>query len=172
MNENESIAKSVAAETAAMFPGWVPPLDDLPGEIWKPIPGFEGRHEVSNMGRVKNPKRKIVRTNRWKTPYQVRKQPGIRKQGLMGKAPYRFVSLWVAKSNRMATFHVHRLVLEAFVGPRPKGCNANWLDGNRQNNRLDNLEWRARGKLNQQEAIAAKLIADSIAGLKQVGMIA
>lgn len=36
---------------------------------------------------------------------------------------------------------VHSLVLEAFVGPRPAGMQACHFDGNKENNRLDNLRW-------------------------------
>lgn len=36
---------------------------------------------------------------------------------------------------------VHRLVLETFVGPCPLGMEACHFDGNRQNNRLENLRW-------------------------------
>ncbi len=37
--------------------------------------------------------------------------------------------------------YVHRLVLEAFVGECPDGCEAAHLDGNQVNNALDNLAW-------------------------------
>jgi hypothetical protein len=42
---------------------------------------------------------------------------------------------------RKYTKFVHRLVLEAFVGPCPPGCESRHLDGNPANNRLDNLRW-------------------------------
>lgn len=29
-------------------------LEDLPGEIWKDIKGYEGYYQVSNMGRIKS----------------------------------------------------------------------------------------------------------------------
>ena len=35
----------------------------------------------------------------------------------------------------------HRLVLEAFVGPRPEGMECRHLSGNPQNNSVDNLCW-------------------------------
>jgi hypothetical protein len=39
---------------------------------------------------------------------------------------------------------VHRLVLEAFVGPCPEGMECRHKDGNPGNNRLDNLAWGTR----------------------------
>src|SRR5215471_1608313 len=39
---------------------------------------------------------------------------------------------------------VHRLILEAFVGPCPKGMEARHLNGDRQDNRLVNLAWGTR----------------------------
>lgn len=43
--------------------------------------------------------------------------------------------------DRYSTFQVHRLILEAFVGPCPAGMEACHNDGNPINNRLDNLRW-------------------------------
>jgi hypothetical protein len=37
--------------------------------------------------------------------------------------------------------YVHQLVLEAFVGPRPPGHQANHKSGSKCDNRLENLEW-------------------------------
>lgn len=39
---------------------------------------------------------------------------------------------------------IHRLVLEVFIGPCPEGMEACHGDGNRANNRLDNLRWDTR----------------------------
>jgi len=42
---------------------------------------------------------------------------------------------------RDRTYRVHRLILEAFVGPCPSGMQCRHLDGDSLNNRLDNLCW-------------------------------
>jgi hypothetical protein len=42
------------------------------------------------------------------------------------------------------TRHVHRLVLEAFLGPCPEGMECCHDDGRPENNRLDNLRWDTR----------------------------
>ena len=41
----------------------------------------------------------------------------------------------------MKTIKTHRLVLEAFIGPRPQGFECNHIDGRKKNNPLSNLEW-------------------------------
>ena len=68
-------------------------------------------------------------------------RPGIRKQSTHPNG-YKQVSL--SKGNRQRTHKVHRLVLEAFVGPCPEGmesCHANDIPGD---NRLENLRWGTR----------------------------
>ena len=46
----------------------------------------------------------------------------------------------------------HVWVLEAFVGPRPKGAVARHLNDNRHDNRLENLMWGSRSE-NAQDAV-------------------
>ncbi len=43
--------------------------------------------------------------------------------------------------NTDGTFMVHHLVADAFIGPRPEGMQINHIDGNRNNNRKENLEY-------------------------------
>lgn len=52
---------------------------------------------------------------------------------------YRIVGLM--REGRQFSRRVHRLVLEAFVGPCPEGMEGCHEDGNRSNNRLTNLRW-------------------------------
>ena len=88
-------------------------------EIWKPSLTHPGRYEVSNLGRVRTVPRIL--------------KPGFTVHG------YPQVCQWEdgVCSNRA----VHRLVLEAFVGPRPEGFVCAHLDGNPKNNNIDNLAW-------------------------------
>ncbi len=60
----------------------------------------------------------------------------------------RFGHLKVALSGKPRS--VHRLVLEAFVGPSPPRMECRHLDGNPQNNNLENLKWGTR-KENMQD---------------------
>jgi len=58
------------------------------------------------------------------------------KTTVCGSLQYPRVSLGRGKGR-----YVHRLILEVFVGPCPDGMECRHLDGNPQNNRLDNLAW-------------------------------
>jgi NUMOD4 motif/HNH endonuclease len=94
-------------------------------ERWEAVPGYEGRYEVSDRGRVRSiPQVKslgrILRQHR-------------RTGGYYG------VSLY--SEGRARVVCVHRLVMEAFVGPQPKGWHTRHLDGDQTNNRLSNLAY-------------------------------
>jgi hypothetical protein len=52
---------------------------------------------------------------------------------------YAYVTLWLSKQH--CRRYVHRLILEAFVGPCPEGMHGCHSDGCRSNNKLTNLRW-------------------------------
>ncbi len=93
-------------------------------ETWKPVVGWEGIYEVSDLGRVRSLKRQ--------PPKIMTGQPHEN-----GYVRYTLTGSGLKTTTRKA----HRLVLEAFVGPRPDGMMCRHLDGDPSNNRLDNLRW-------------------------------
>lgn len=132
-------------------------------ERWLPIPGYEGRYEVSDIGNVRCLTRKGG--GRRKVPYVMRVR--INRHG------YRAIALVNSSGASLHTF-VHRLVLLAFVGNPPDGSpHGAHLNGVRDDNRLDNLAWvsvkenishkRIHGTLPMGEnAHNAKLTADKV----------
>lgn len=98
-------------------------------EKWKNIPGYEGRYQISNKGRVKtlNYKRtgkvKILKHDKtWNGYHTV----VLRVGGAGSKQIHPLIS---------------RLVANAFI-PNPDGKGfVNHKDGNRDNNSVENLEW-------------------------------
>ena len=92
-------------------------------EIWKPVEGFEGLYEISNLGRVKSlwfGKEKIM-------------NPAKTKDG------YLFVNLY--KDRKRKAFKVHRLVATAFI-PNHEGFEqVNHKNEVKTNNCVENLEW-------------------------------
>lgn len=95
-------------------------------EIWKDIPGFDGRYQVSSMGRVRShmyPRARIL------------------KQVINARGRPKINLYLVGEPGNAVTREVHRLVLEAFVGPCPDGMEACHNNGNPLDNRLSNLRW-------------------------------
>lgn len=54
---------------------------------------------------------------------------------------YLIAGLWNDSTKKQERHFVHKLVLEAFVGPRPEGMQACHGQGGNQDNRVTNLRW-------------------------------
>lgn len=110
-------------------------------ETWKDIKGFEGRYQISNLGRVKSLPRIVIQEHTAHNHPVARKIQGtIIKPSDNGKG-YKIVLLRLLNSNgRRKQFYVHRLVAEAFIGAIPQGYVINHKDYDRANNAAENLE--------------------------------
>lgn len=111
-------------------------ISNLPDETWKPVVGFEGLYEVSDRGRVRGLDR-LVRTKGG----SLRPQSGQLRALVPSSKPPFYSTVMLYRRNTGSCAQVHRLVLEAFVGPCPRGCECCHYDGNAQNNRIENLRW-------------------------------
>lgn len=102
-------------------------------EEWRPIPGEE-HYQVSDLGRIR---RRLKKSGRLKVL-----NPTPNK-----KLGYIVVCLGCdcKPANRPRKLvYLHRLVLEAFVGPPPFGHEGRHHNGVRHDNRLQNLSWATR----------------------------
>jgi HNH endonuclease/NUMOD4 motif-containing protein len=84
-------------------------------EIWEPVLGFENYYEVSDFGRVRN----------------LYTEKHLKPRGA------RYLHVCLCGKERS----IHRLVLEAFVGPCPEGAYGLHKDDDTFNNKLVNLRW-------------------------------
>ena len=109
-------------------------------EEWRPVVGYEGFYEVSSHGRVKSVSR-IVKGRR-RSPLPIKET--FRKLQKRCESNHLFVNLW--KDNREKRKDVHRLVLEAFVGPCPDGMQCRHLNGIACDNKVKNLRWGTVGQ--------------------------
>lgn len=87
----------------------------------------QSKYDVSNEGRVRN-----SRTGR------------ILKQTTNDRG-YKTVTFRVGDERR--TYRVSRLVAETFIDGEYDGMDVTYIDGNKENVRLDNLEYRTRGEI-------------------------
>jgi hypothetical protein len=92
-------------------------------EEWRPIAGYEGLYEISNVGRVRNRVRVLT--------------PNVGKD---------YARIQLANKGQFHRYQVHLLVLAAFVGPCPKGKQGNHKNGVKTDNHLENLEYVTRSE--------------------------
>ena len=105
-------------------------------EVWKQVIDWEGFYEVSDHGNV----RSVDRTTKGPMGFQNLRgrvlKAGV---GVGGRLQVVFCKEGITYNQK-----VHRLILEAFVGPCPVGFEACHYDGNPANNKLYNLRWDTR----------------------------
>ena len=100
-------------------------------EEWRQVVGWDA-YDVSDLGRLR----------------RVRPSKGTH-VGRIGKVrtdSLGYVVFELRQDGRGREFKVHRLVAEAFIGPRPDGLEVNHKDGNKENNRPSNLEYVTRSQ--------------------------
>lgn len=104
-------------------------INNVESEVWKPVVGYEGLYEVSNIGRV----RSINFHNSGKAKVM---RPSLNTWG------YLIVDL--RKNNKRHSYTVHRLVAFAFI-PNPDNLpEINHKNEIKYDNTVENLEWCTR----------------------------
>lgn len=102
-------------------------------EEWRPVVGWEGYYEVSDLGRV----RSVTRQVRCRAGTRLHPGRVLR----LKKHPFGYGMCALSMDGAVTDRLVHHMVLEAFVGPRPAGLNGLHNDGDPSNSRLTNLRW-------------------------------
>ena len=108
-------------------------------EKWKPVKGFKGLYEVSNLGNVKSLTREVYcpATKNHKAFTYIKKgrilKPDKLKDG--------YCQVYLFKNGKGVFRKVHRLVAEAFIPNPKKKPQVNHINGIKHDNRAENLEW-------------------------------
>jgi hypothetical protein len=109
--------------------------EDLEGEIWKDVPGYEDLYQVSNMGRV------------YSLPKEWTGSKGIKlsHKGKLLKVGYTkngYLKVDLSKNLKKKYFEIHALVAMAFLNHTPCGHEivVDHIDEDKTNNRVENLQ--------------------------------
>ena len=105
-------------------------------EIWKDVKGYEGLYQVSNHGQIRSLDRYIKYKGR---EDKLRLIKGVLKPGTLNNHGYLKVSLF--KDGKGETREIQRIVAENWIDNPMNKEQVNHIDGDKTNNRVENLEW-------------------------------
>lgn len=104
-------------------------------EIWKDIKNFEGIYQVSNLGNIKGIDRYV------NSGINIKKRLIKEKKKKLTKNKKGYLKVTLFKNGKGTTREVQRFVAETFIPNPNKLPQVNHIDGNKQNNNVNNLEW-------------------------------
>lgn len=116
----------------------------LEGEEWRDVIGYEGLYSVSNYGRISSFGRvQIINGGGSGKYHEIVFPPRLLKlhkhKTTNNRQPY--LSVMLRDGYRHNRFLVHRIVAEAFISNPNKYPHIDHIDGNKQNNVVENLRW-------------------------------
>lgn len=114
-------------------------LEDLPGEVWKNVPGFV-RYEASNLGRVRH---KEIEWG-YLDGHSAYLKPHIVTQNLDTRD---YLTVRLRMEGRCIKKTVNNVVCSAFYGENPN-MESNHKNEIKTDNRAENLEWLTRKENN------------------------
>lgn len=130
-------------------------------EVWKPVKGFEGLYEVSNLGRIMALPKIVTRRGK---SYNIKSK--IMKPQQSGNG---YLKICLHDNGRTSFLFVHRIVAQAFIpNPENKPC-IDHINTIRDDNRVENLRW-CTFKENRNNPITCKKTSDSLKGIDRVNV--
>lgn len=106
-------------------------IQNLEGEVWKELNGYEGKYLISNKGRFK-----CLSKQRSKFDSNSKESLILLKNDGSG-----YFQVRATKNSITKTFRIHRLVAEYFIPNKNNYPQVNHKNGDKSDNTSDNLEW-------------------------------
>lgn len=97
-------------------------------EEWKDIKGYENYYQISNLGRIKS----LI----WFNGHEY-----IHREKILKPQNNKYLTVRLAKNKKIKQYTIHRLVAIHFIENKENKPYVNHIDGNKYNNRANNLEW-------------------------------
>ena len=98
-------------------------------EIWKDIKGYEGKYQISNMGRVKSLNYRNTGKEKIMKPYD---------------NGHGYLKIKLCKDGKVKKYRINRLVALAFLENPNSLPEVNHKNEDKTDNRVENLEWCSR----------------------------
>jgi hypothetical protein len=102
-------------------------------EVWTFIKGYNKNYSVSNLGRIRSNERK---TPDGRTIFEKVLLTRVSKDG--------YIRVKLYQNSKQKTFYLHRIVANHFLGN--SNLDVNHIDGDKENNQIDNLEFVTRSE--------------------------
>lgn len=119
-------------------------------ETWKPVVGYEGVYEISELGRI----RRLRAAQGTRVGRMVRAYPKWRRGG--------YLAVVLSRDGVSRRIALHKLVTASFIGPRPPGLEVNHKNFNTHDASLANLEYVTHGENMQHAARGGRMGAHRI----------
>jgi len=116
----------------------------ISNEVWKAVPGYDGFYEVSSAGQVRSVKRSLVCHGTSKLGKQYLRTQVFEERILSPTLKHGYKVVTLCKHSSMKSFCVHVLVARAFIGEKPIGTEVCHGNGDRKDNRAENLRYATR----------------------------
>lgn len=125
-------------------------------EIWLPVaePKYSAYYEISNKGNLKSLAKYIENSGNFSGGYH--KKVKYKRYFIDG---YGYCITKLCLNGKCVNRKVHRLVAEAFIPNPLHKAQVNHIDGNKENNNVENLEWVSRSE-NIQHAFRTGLMTN------------
>lgn len=101
---------------------------------WKDIKGYEGKYKISNYGEV-------ISLPRFKNNHSKLQEVPMKKITPYINNKNGYVYVYLCNDGKYKNIRLHKLVADNFIDNPNNYNQVNHIDGNKQNNRADNLEW-------------------------------